>query len=144
MPFSRNPQSSAPGVKAIAAGHAGPLTRPTLAFSQLLIAGLPMFPKRQFTTNVFGGPFGSSESRALRRWECGLSGQRNRSVHQSRNEEKVLHGGAPIGASSPKLRQLGPKSPICRWPLHSVEKSPSGESRYELYCSEQQPQLSGS
>ena len=44
---------------------------------------------------VFGGPFGRSESRSLRTWECGLSGQRNRSMHQSQNKEKVLHGGAP-------------------------------------------------
>jgi hypothetical protein len=61
---------------------------------QWLIPGLPMFPKSKYD-DVFEGLLGRSESRVLRRWACGLSGQKNRGAHQSKHKEKALHGGAP-------------------------------------------------
>jgi hypothetical protein len=60
---------------------------PAIEFAfQLLIPGLRMFPKNKHD-DVFGGLLGRSESRALSRWACGLSGQRNRGVHQSQHKE---------------------------------------------------------
>jgi hypothetical protein len=106
---------------------------PAIEFAfQLLIPGLPMFPENKHD-DVFGGLLGRSESRALSRWACGLSGQRNRGVHQSQHKEYSM-AELPLERVGPKLWHLGPQSPSCTWPLHSVEKSPSGESGYELNC----------
>src|SRR5260370_33826188 len=96
---------------------------PAIEFAfQLLIPGLPMFPKNKYD-HVFGGLLGRSESRALSRWGCGLSGQRDRSVPQSQHKEQVLHARAPLGARTRQLSHIGPHTTTSTCPWRYAEET---------------------
>jgi hypothetical protein len=56
--------------------------------------------------HVFAGPFGRSESRSLRRWECGLSGQRNWSMHCTPSKRVRVQRVATNWTASEQQRQL--------------------------------------